>query len=162
MIRSIIRPGRINIEAALPFVWICVRSLRRHGTHNSRTHNHNIEPAAQLFYPCRQSFHAAIDRDVAGLAVHVERRAQVGTLRGDVGEGARAAGCEDEGRGAGLGVGVGYGGADAPTGAEDANGEVGGEVHGRGVDGRCWVLMLGWNEGEGVVRHGYRLACCVW
>ena len=94
--------------------------------------------------------------------MHVESRAQVGALGGDVGEGARAAGCEDEGRGASLGVGVGCGGADAPTGAEDANGEVVGKAHGGGVDRRCRVLMLGWNEGEGVVWHVYRLDCYVW
>ena len=162
MVRSIIRPDRINIETALPFLRVRFRDLRRRLTHDSRTHNHNVEPAALLFYTCGQTFHAAIGRDVAGLAVYAERRAQDGALGGDVGEGARAAGCEDEGRGTGLGVGVGYGGADAATGAEDANGEVGGEVHGGGVDCGCRVFMLGWNEGEGVFWHGCRLVCCVW
>ena len=93
--------------------------------------------------------------------MHVERRAQVGALRGDVEEGARASGCEDEGRGASLGVGVGYGGADAPTGAEDTNGEVGGKVHGGGVDCRCGVIVLGVNEVEGVDGHGCWLIFCV-
>ena len=80
-----------------------------------------------------------------------EGRAQIRALRGDGGEGTGAAGCEDEGGGAGVSVGVGYGGADAAAGAEDADGEVGGEVHGRGVERRCRVFVLGWSEGEGVV-----------
>ena len=162
MVCCIIRPSRINIETALPFLRIRARDARRHWSHNSQTHNHNIEPGAQLFNTCSQTFHVAIGRDVAGLAVHVDRRAQVGALRGDVGEGARAAGRKDEGRGASLGVGVGYGGANAPTGAEDANGEVGREVHGRGVDCGYGVIMLGFYEIEGVGLHGCRLVCSVW
>lgn len=60
-----------------------------------------------------------------------------------------------------MGVGVGYGGADAATGADDADGEVGGKVDGGGVGCRCRVFMLGWSEGEGVIWHGVGWLLCV-
>ena len=126
MVRSIIRPGRINIETALPFLRVCVRGVRRQWTHNPRTHNHNIESTTLLFDTCCQTFHATIGCDIAWLTVYAERRAQIGALGGDFGEGTGAAGCENKGGGAGVGIGVGYGGADTATGAEDADGEVGG------------------------------------